>query len=192
MIIKIKNSEINELLIGKEELFPKYSTQLMNLANQNAGGTRPKVVGQMSDLIVEFQGKSVEEWEKWYLNKKPEALENATKKVLAMMQNLKEVILQIDEKMVRRYIKDLLISKTFTGLKFQEAILKVVAKQNNTTYEFSSTYDEAKGIDGYIGDIPVSIKPTTYKTMKYLKEGIYVKFIFYEKIKDGIIIEYEL
>ncbi len=39
--------------------FPKYTTQLMNLANQNSQGTRPKVVGQMSDLIQEFDGKKI-------------------------------------------------------------------------------------------------------------------------------------
>lgn len=31
----------------------------MKLANQNSQGTRPKVVGQLSDLIVEFQGNSI-------------------------------------------------------------------------------------------------------------------------------------
>jgi hypothetical protein len=38
------------------------------LANQNAQGTRPKVVGQMSELIKEFPGKDVAEWEEWYIN----------------------------------------------------------------------------------------------------------------------------
>ena len=35
----------------KKTAFPKYTTQLMNLANQTAQGTRPKVVGQMSELF---------------------------------------------------------------------------------------------------------------------------------------------
>jgi hypothetical protein len=41
--------------------------QLLNLANQNAQGTRPKIVGQMSELIEQFGGKSLDEWERWYL-----------------------------------------------------------------------------------------------------------------------------
>ncbi|GEM_PF-2690725 len=49
--IKLTNKEIKELLGAKSFDFPKYSTQLMNLANQNAQGTRPAVVGQMSELI---------------------------------------------------------------------------------------------------------------------------------------------
>jgi hypothetical protein len=60
--MKIKNTEIIEDIVGGIENFPKYTTQLINLANQNAGGTRPKVVGQMSDLIQEFPGNTFPEW----------------------------------------------------------------------------------------------------------------------------------
>ena len=44
-MIKIKNEELIQELIGETKDFPKYTTQLMNLANQNAQGTRPRVVG---------------------------------------------------------------------------------------------------------------------------------------------------
>lgn len=44
--IKIKNEELIRDLIGEIKDFPRYTTQLMNLANQNAQGTRPRVVGQ--------------------------------------------------------------------------------------------------------------------------------------------------
>jgi len=66
MIIKIKNEELIEDIVGKVTEYPKYTTQIMNLANQNAQGTRPKVVGQMSELIQEFPGKRYEEWVEWY------------------------------------------------------------------------------------------------------------------------------
>ncbi len=64
--IKIKTAEILENLRNEPESFPKYTSQIINLANQNSQGTRPKIVGQMSDLIQEFQGTSVEDWETWY------------------------------------------------------------------------------------------------------------------------------
>ena len=41
---KIKN------ITGETKTFPKYTTQIINLANQNAQGTRPQVVGKMSNL----------------------------------------------------------------------------------------------------------------------------------------------
>lgn len=51
------------------------------------------------------------------------------------------------------------------------------------SYSLSNPQEESKGIDGFIGDIPVSIKPITYKTKNMLNEKIEVKFIFYEKRK---------
>ena len=94
--IKIKNGEIEQLL-GKEAIaFPKYTTQIMNLANSNAQGTRPKVVGQMSDLIEEFDGDDLSDWEKWYKNRKPTAINDATEKVSQMVEQLKAAIIQID------------------------------------------------------------------------------------------------
>lgn len=57
---KIPNQEIAELLVGAPQAFPKYSTQLINLANRNAQGTRPIIVGQMSELIQQYPGKDFE------------------------------------------------------------------------------------------------------------------------------------
>jgi len=189
--LKIKNEEVTQLLDAEVVSFPKYATQLINLANQNAQGTRPEVVGQMSELIKEFKGKKLEEWEKWYLNKYPEAVEKAKTKILQMMGNLKEVIPLIDAKMIEAWVKDLVIVKTFVGLKFQEAIMKRVAATMGKGYRMSDPEDEAKGIDGYIGEIPISIKPQTYESKQMLREIIGVQIIYYDKVKDGINIFFE-
>ncbi|GBD88962.1 MjaI restriction endonuclease [bacterium BMS3Abin03] len=85
MQLKLTNNEIRKLLEIPEPEFPKYTRQLINLANQNAQGTRPKVVGQMSDLIREFSGRTLEEWQDWYLNQHPDAIPNATEKVSTMI-----------------------------------------------------------------------------------------------------------
>ncbi len=126
--LKIKNKEVSRLLNSDLVYFPKYATQLINLANQNARGTRPEVVGQMSELIKQFKGKKLEEWENWYLSKYPEAIENAKNRILQMIENFKEVITFIDAQMVEAWVKDLVILKTFAGLKFQEAIIQRVAE----------------------------------------------------------------
>lgn len=67
--------------------------------------------------------------------------------------------------------------------------MKNKIKITNTTYKLSSPEEESKGIDGYIGELPISIKPESYKSKKTLSEKIDVKFIFYHKIKDGISID---
>jgi len=188
---KISNTDLQNMLSGKVYSFPKYTTQIINLANANAQGTRPKVVGQMSDLIQECPGTNLQEWEEWYFKKHPTAIEDATKKIWAMVQEFQKVIGQIDEKMINEWVEELIVVKTFSGLKFQEAILKRVASETGKNYRLSVPEEESAGIDGFIGDTPVSIKPITYK-VKNLSENINVPIIFYDKKKDGIVIEYEL
>lgn len=96
MNIKITNEEIRNLLGSPSPEFPKYTTQLMNLANQNVQGTRPKSVGQMSQLIQEFAGKRITEWGEWYLKKQPKAIEVATEKIVNMLEQLQNAMNKID------------------------------------------------------------------------------------------------
>lgn len=189
--LKIKNEEISKLLDAEVGSFPKYATQLINLANQNAQGTRPEVVGQMSELIQEFRGRKLEEWENWYLSSHPEAIEKAKTKIMQMIENFKQVITKIDEEMIRAWCRDLVIVKTFVGLKFQEAILKRVASYTGKSYRIADPAEEARGIDGYIGDHPVSIKPQSYESKQMLPENIGAQIIYYDKVKDGIYIFFE-
>jgi len=190
MELIIKNSRVTADVVGKTAEFPKYTTQIMNLANQNAQGTRPNVVGQMSELIEECPKGSYEQWVLWYSQRKPKAVDDATERVYEMVQNLKSAMALIDKDLVRKWVEDLVLTKTFTGFCFQESILKTIAERRWQKYRRATPDEESKNIDGYIGDIPVSIKPITYKTKNMLHENINVKLIYYEKLKDGIKIEY--
>lgn len=188
--IIIKNKELMDLLNIEDIVFPKYTSQIINLANQNSQGTRPNVVGQLSELIREFPGKTYREWVEWYTSENPEAIDRAVNKISAMVNNLKDAINKIDESMIRRWLEDLIHCKTFIGLKFQEAVLKKIASIKGCKYRLSNPEEESKGIDGFIENIPVSIKPFSYKTKNLLPESIGVNIIYYEKKKTGILIEY--
>lgn len=190
MKIKVPNAEIQELLAGKGYEYPKYSTQIMNLANQNAQGTRPRIVGQMSELIQEFGSGGMAEWESWYLNRYPDAIDTATERVFNMVEELKKSIVLIDKKMIREWVEELVVVKTYAGLKFQEAILKKVSAGLQVEYRLATPEEEVQGIDGMIGSRFVSIKPITYKTMNELPEHIDVPIIYYEKKKSELVIEY--
>ena len=190
MKAKITIEEIRKYLDIETPEFPKYVAPLINLANQYAQGTRPRVVGQMSELIQEFEGKTLSEWEKWYLKKKPDAIKTATEKILQKLKELKNSLNKIDREMIEQWVRDLVIVKTFAGLRFQEAILKKGAKLKETSFRFAESEEESKGIDGYIGDIPVSIKPRTYEVKAALPEHIDIKIIYYRKIDDGIEVDY--
>ncbi|HLB95408.1 MAG TPA: MjaI family restriction endonuclease [Patescibacteria group bacterium] len=189
MTVKLSNQELIEELVGKPQDYPKYASQLINLANQNAQGTRPRVVGQLSELIQECPEKTYEGWKKWYLAKYPNAISEATRKIAKMILGLKNAIDQIDEPMIRRWVEDLVLEKTFVGLRFHEAILKKVASIEKKNYRLSSPSEESQGIDGFIDEIAVSIKPITYKTKNSLREDIKSKIIFYEKTKSGLLID---
>ena len=186
MEIKMKNEEIRSLLGIESPEFPKYVTQILNLANQNAQATRPRVVGQMSELIKEFNGKTLEEWESWYLKRYPDAVDEATKKILSMVKNFREAIGKIDENMVRQWVRDLVIVKTFLGLRFQEAVLKKLSEEFGLEYRLASPEEEKRGIDGYIGNLPVSLKPKSYDSKKLLPEKLEGYVVYYEKQKDGL------
>lgn len=190
MKVKLTNKDIREALEIPSPSFPKYVSQIINLANQNAQGTRPRVVGQLTDLIQEVSGKTLDEWEQWYLQRYPDAIKTAKEKILSMLENLKDAMHNIDENMVSVWVKDLVIVQTFIGLQFQEAILKKAAEIKGVDYRLSEKTDESKGIDGYVGNIPVSIKPETYKVKQSLSETIAAKIIYYKKVKNGIEVDY--
>ncbi len=186
---KLNNREIENLLDIKSIDFPKYSTQIINLASQNAQATRPAVVGQMSDLIQQFSGKTIEGWEKWYIDENPDAIQNATEKIVHMIDNFRSVIDKIDRQLIENWVRDLVIIKTFIGLRFHEAVLKKTSELLKSSYRLSVATEESKGIDGYIGRIPISIKPETYKSKKALQETIDAKFIYYTKVRGGVTVD---
>ncbi len=188
MEIKLKNAEIQEYVSAPVREFPKYTTQLMNLANQNSQGTRPRVVGQMSDLIQEFPGQTFEEWVRWYQEQYPDAIDNATDKIISMIENFSVLFPKIDRDMVRLWVEDLVLVKTFTGLRFQEAILKKLAEMKGCDYRLAEPYEESQGIDGFVGEEAYSIKPSTYRS-QHLAESIDIKIIFYDKKRDGVVFE---
>ena len=195
MKLTIKNEELLELNESSTPQFPKYTSQLINLANQNAQGTRPKVVGQLSELFQEYQKNtdevSIDTWKKWYLSKYPKAIEDATNRIYEQIQNLRNAITLIDRNMIQKWVEDLIITKTYNGLYIQKAILSKIAKIKQKDFRLAKTEEEAIGIDGYIDNVPYSIKPDTYKTMSRLSESIEVKIIYYIKTKSGIEIEFD-
>ena len=195
MKFTIKNDELVVLNGSETPDFPKYTSQLINWANQNAQGTRPKVVGQLSDLFPEYESEddnvSMDGWREWYLDRYPDAIETATDKIFAQVENLKNAIKLIDKELVRKWVEDLVITKTYNGLYVQEAILSKLAQKLGMDYRLATSEEESQGIDGYVGKVPYSVKPDTYKTMGRLSETIAVKMIYYTKTKTGLTIEVE-
>lgn len=190
--IKISNQDVALLSNAAVYNFPKYTSQVINWANGVAQGTRPKVVGQMSELIQEFDGRTLQEWIEWYDKKMPNAIDDATDKIYEMLQKILSATPQIDKNMVREWVKDLVYTKTFCGLKIQQAVISHISGLIGKTWRLANKEEEAQGIDGFINNKPVQIKATTYKAERHLNEIIDVPIVYYEKKKDGLVIEFEL
>ena len=106
-----------------------------------------------------------------------------------MVENFDNAVEKIDRNLVKSWVEDLILVKTFAGLRFQEAILKKLSEIKGCEYRLADTYEESQGIDGFVGEEAYSIKPTTYQSKQSLAEEIEVKIIFYEKKSDGIVFE---
>lgn len=126
-----------------------------------------------------------------YLEKYPDAIENATNKIFTQVENLKQAIQLIDKELVRAWVKDLVISKTYNGLYVQKVILAKLASIKEQEYRLATPDEESQGIDGYVGEKAYSIKPDTYKTMGRLSETINVTMIYYTKTKTCLKVEVE-
>ncbi len=187
----LSTKDIMADVAGPPKIFPKYTTQLINIANQNSQATRAYYVGQMSDLIQEFPGNSYEQWVQWYIAKYPHAVDQSTDKTYAMICKMQKAMAEIDREMVRQWMQELILTKTYAGLRFQESILKAISEKNSTTYRLARPDEESKGIDGFIGTEPVSIKPVSYQSKNFLPETIDAKIIYYEKVRGGIKVFYK-
>ena len=147
MKFNISNAELSALNDITNPEFPKYTSQLINWANQNAQGTRPRIVGQLSDLFPEYQASTcnidISDWEEWYTEKYPDAIEEATDKIFNQVENLKEAIKLIDKSMVRKWVEDLVISKTFSGMYVQRAILAKISDMREEPFRLASPEEES-------------------------------------------------
>ena len=163
MQFTISQNRLSQLLGIETPMFPKYTSQLLNLANQNAQGTRPSVVGQMSNLINEAGAASASEWQKWYEQQKPEAIAEAVRRIEDMIEKLRVALEQIDRDLIEAWVRDLVVSKTFAGFRGQDAVLAELSVRFNLPLRAATAADEAQGIDGYIGSQAVQVKPATYR-----------------------------
>lgn len=183
--IKISEAERERLVTGAATEFPKYTTQFLNPANQNAQSTRPNVVGQVSDIIEEFRGEhphgSYRDWMVFYYDEYDgeDRLQEATERLFEMVTKMRQAIQQIDVEMCRAYVEDLVLYQTYRGFDIQEAIFRKLSEVYGLEYRRSSADAESKGIDGYLGEQPVSIKPATY--LDTLQEDIRAPIVFYEE-----------
>ena len=87
---KIKLDDVSSANGTQKVSLPKYSSQVINLANGYAKATRPDNVGQVSEDIKRFRddetlsGYSNQDWINWHQNHYPNGIQKATDEAWAM------------------------------------------------------------------------------------------------------------
>ena len=121
----------------------------------------------MSELIKEFDGKTITEWIEWYSERYPNAVDNATEKIWDMYETMKGAFNAITKDMVENWVKDLVYGKTYCGIRFQTAIISAIANQLNKDWREANPDEETKGIDDLIsefGDIRPYLRMKSFDT----------------------------
>ena len=84
-----------------------------------------------------------------------------------------------------------MFNKTFAGLYAQDEILKDIATTQKATYRKPTALEEGQGVDGYINDVPYSVKPESYKdSAAKNNETISARMVYYSENKKDKNIEY--
>lgn len=109
-----------------------YIGSVINLGNSFSQATRPKHVGQMSDLIQSFRDsyyeQSVDGWESYYNDMiGSDKIEIASKKIYEYVQRIKANLEHLTEDDVYDWTRDLIINKTFDGLLIQLTVLELAS-----------------------------------------------------------------
>lgn len=142
--------------------WPKYSTQLLNIAAQNSQALRSKFVGSMKENWLDMKKSGIpgtlDNWIRYYNEKNGEnGIIDASKKTYNMVKMMK--IGGIDEDMCLDYIKEVIYNKTHMGMGGEEMAVEVVATHFGLNHRFGTPEEESEGIDAWIGDCPVQVKP---------------------------------
>lgn len=184
--MKISADKCKNLICGEAPVYPKYFSQLINLANSNSQATRPKNVGSMVDMIPKFSRKK--DWEKFYRDNHYEKINTAVDTIDEAMIKLRRVFEKVSfaeqKNYIRVWVEDLIFDKSFIGINAQAAIIPFIAEREGKEYRFATLAEESKGIDGFIGDEAVSLKPKSYKSKGLLPEEINCRIIYYDVTKN--------
>jgi len=176
-----------KLLQKSTSVYHKYFYSFISSCSAASGATRPKNLGKLHSFFKQRKFRSLNEWKRWYNKKMPGAIDKAVETIYGTMVQamsnegslvtLSKRAERYYRKHVRMFVEDLVYDQTFSGLKIQEVILAKMAEIRKTDYRWATSKEDSSGIDGYVGTIPVSIKPNTCQFKK--KAG--VKRINYTK-----------
>lgn len=174
------------LAFDADAAFDVYVKPLLNLANFYSKGTGPNgPVGSVNQTIRNLRPESYDEWVECYQKAKPEAVLAAAKLVRAKLDQLRAVAGAITDDHIQAWVEDLVLPKTYRGFVIQQLVLDALGARYDLPTTPGTAKDEPKGIDGFLGNQPVSIKPESYKNDPKKLERIKAPIVFYKVTKGN-------
>lgn len=161
-MIKLTAKHFRGVIHRTRREWPKYSTQLLNVAAQNCKAFDVKKVGSAKETWLAMRNQNIpgtfENWCQFY-DQQPFAqnIPGQAAKLYEMVQKMG--ITGIPLSMCEDYIREVIYNKTHMGMAGEEMAIQAVGEYYGLQVRFSTAEEEAQGIDGWIGEIPVQVKP---------------------------------
>lgn len=195
-ISKDKIKQVNKNEYSNAYKPGKYHSAFLNTVNKDAHSSRPETVGKLAteifpDYVDNAENPTPENWKKYYQDNHSEKYNNGLKKFKEQFEKEKQAINEITDENLQAYYDDLMFNKTFYGLYVQDEILRSIAADRKAKFRKPTATEESQGIDGYIDDVPYSIKSESYKeSAAKNNETINAKMVYYKDNKKDKTIDY--
>lgn len=192
-MIRLKPQDLRGKDVGAANEFPDLTSELISLANHLSKATTRKKLGNPTSVIEEFEGKTFEDWERFYEQKRPGALDTASREIYDAMAKLRKALKLVDKELVRHWVEEAVLKRTYAVWRIQETILRHIAKLQGKPFRQADDQESEAGIDGFIDECPFSVRPISH----YFKgppeeQDAQVDVVYFEKAKSGLKVYYDL
>lgn len=192
-MIRIKPQDLRGKDVGAANEFPDLTSDLISLANHLSKATTRKKLGNPALVIEEFEGKTFEEWERFYEQKRPGALDTASQEIYNAIEKLRNALALVDKELVWHWVEEAVLKRTYATWRIQETVLRHIAKLQNKPFRQADDQESETGIDGFIDERPFSVRPVSH----YFKgppeeKDAQVDVVYFEKAKRGLKVYYDL
>jgi len=158
----------NKVLQKRKIDYPVGLYRYINTACGQSMATISSKVGKIHGMFRGKKFRSLSEYKKIYLSKFPNAIDNAVNDILMDFKRFGLSAKKRNEykAYVEFFVENLIINQSYTGLKIQEAILIKMSEIMGEDYIWGTDREDSSGVDGFVGDIPFSIKSKSSKMKK--------------------------
>jgi len=187
VLIRLKPQDLRGKDVGAANEFPDLTSDLISFANHLSKATTRKKLGNPTSVIEEFKGKTFEDWERFYEQRRPGALDTASREIFSAIEKLRKALELVDKELIRHWVEEAVLKRTYAAWRIQETILKHIAKLQGKTFRQADDQESEAGIDGFIDERPFCVRPVS----RYFKgppeeQDAQVDVVYFEKAKRGL------